>query len=114
MNNYLLTVCGFLLAVIVLCALHIQQLSTANESLSGRNSTLAQERNSLFLALKLEKAALEAREQEQKRLLREKQNLADKLKELYDHDENIKAWADNPCPAAVLECLLPGAGTITP
>ncbi len=85
--------------------LWIGQLRAGNEHLNQQVQILTRENTGLIIEMESNAKALAVRDAERARLAAEKAALEAKLREVYDHDEDARAWADAPCPDGVLECL---------
>ena len=85
--------------------LWIGQLRAERDLAAMQVQTLTRENTSLIIEMESNAKALAVRDAERIRLAAEKAALEAKLREVYDHDEEARAWADSPCPDGVLECL---------
>lgn len=96
-------------AVIVIMAgagwLYVGRILAERDSAVLQAQTLARENIGLTAEVEANTKALNAREAEHARLAAEKAALEAKLEEIYELDEETRAWADSPCPDNVLECL---------
>ena len=85
--------------------LYVGRIQARAELAEERALALLRENLALTLNVEDNQRALADRERESRRLAIENAALAEKLREVYDHDPEARAWADCPLPSSV-ECLL--------
>ncbi len=86
--------------------LYTNHLQHERDRLLLESATYREAADALAAEARANTDALAGREAERARLAAENEALTAKLGEVYANDPDAQAWADAPCPDAVLDCLL--------